>query len=131
MAHALPDKLIQWIDSAEFAVIGTIEPDGRPQLSVVWLAYDGGDLLVSTVVGRRKHRNLVADPRCTVIVYPRDKPYEYAEVRGTSTMTEQGGRELIDALAAKYRGLDRYPFDDGTGNVRVVVRITPDKVVVR
>ena len=59
------------------------------------------------------------------------RSYEYAEVRGTSTMTEEGGRELIDSLAAKYRGLDRYPFDDGTDHVRVVVRITPDRVVVR
>ena len=44
-------------------------------------------------------------------------------------MTEEGGRELIDRAAKAYMGLDRYPMDDGTDNVRVVVRITPKKIV--
>ena len=50
-------------------------------------------------------------------------------MRGTVTLTEEDGRERIDALALKYRGWERYPADDGTDNVRVVVRITPEKVV--
>lgn len=125
----LPDEAKAWIDAAEFATIATLLPDGQPHLSVVWIRRDGDDLLVSTVKGRRKHLNLERDPRVSVLVYPRDNPYTYVEVRGTVTMTEEGGRELIDELAAKYRGLDRYPFDDGTDNVRVVVRIAPHKVV--
>ena len=128
---ALPENARAWIDTHEFATIATILPDGRPQLSVVWIARDGDDLLVSTVKGRRKHLNLERDPRATVLVYPRDSPYKYLEVRGTATMTEEGGRELIDRLNAAYNGTERYLGDDGTDNVRVVVRITPDKVVVR
>ena len=128
---SIPENARAWIDNHEFATIATILPDGRPQLSVVWIARDGDDLLVSTVKGRRKHLNLERDPRATVLVYPKDSPYNYLEVRGTATMTEEGGRELIDRLCAAYTGGDRYPGDDGTDNVRVVVRITPDKVVVR
>ena len=127
----LPDAAKAWIDGHEFATIATVMPDGRPQLSVVWVARDGDDLLVSTVKGRRKHLNLERDPRATVLVYPRDSPYTYLEVRGSVTMTEEGGRELIDRLCKAYTGGDRYPGGDGTDNVRVVVRITPDKVVVR
>lgn len=118
------------LDSPEFATVATLLPDGSPHLSVVWVERDGDDVLFSTVVGRRKHRNLLADPRVSLLVYPKDNPYSYVEIRGTITMTEEGGRELIDRLAGKYRGLDRYPFDDGTDNVRVVVRVTPTKVVV-
>lgn len=126
----LPDDAKALFDAKEFATIATIEPDGRPQLSVVWIERDGNDLLVSTVKGRRKHRNIEKDPRVTVLVFPKDSPYSYVEVRGTATMSEAGGRELIDRLGNQYRGWDSYPGDDGTDNVRVVVRITPEKVIV-
>jgi PPOX class probable F420-dependent enzyme len=131
MTAVLPDTAKAWIDAHEFATIATIEPDGRPHLSVVWIAYDGDDLLISTVQGRRKHKNLERDPRATVLVYPRSQPYSYLEVRGTTSMTTEGGRELIDALARGYTGADRYTMDDGTDNVRVVVRLTPEKVILR
>jgi PPOX class probable F420-dependent enzyme len=127
----LPEGARAWIDAPEFAVVATIQPDGRPQQSVVWVERDGDDILFSTVKGRRKHLNIEADPRVDLLVYPKDAPYSYVEVRGTASMTEEGGRELIDRLAGKYMGADRYSMDDGTDNVRVVVRITPDKVIFR
>lgn len=126
---ALPDSVKPWFDAPEFAVIATVLPNGSPQQSVVWIERDGDDLLVSTVKGRRKHLNLERDPHVSVLVYPRENPYSYVEVRGTATMTEEGGRELIDRLCNAYTGAERYTMDDGTDNVRVVVRITPDKVV--
>jgi PPOX class probable F420-dependent enzyme len=129
MTVQLPEKVKAWFDSAEYATIATIEPDGRPQLSVVWVSRDGDDILVSTTEGRRKHSNMVRDPRATVLLWPKESPYTYVEVRGTVTMTSEGGRDLIDALAKKYTGADRYAWDDGTDNVRVIVRITPEKVV--
>jgi PPOX class probable F420-dependent enzyme len=126
---AIPDSVKPWLDSPEFAIFATLLPDGRPHQSVVWVARDGDDLLVSTVKGRRKHKNLLEDPRVSILVYPRDNPYSYVEVRGTASMTEEGGRELIDQLCNEYTGAERYTMDDGTDNVRVVVRITPDKIV--
>ena len=117
------------LDEREFAVLSTIEPDGQPQSSVVWFERDGDDLLMSTVKGRRKHGNLERDPRATVLVYAKDNPYSYVELRGTVTMTEEGGRELIDRLCHAYTGADRYTGDDGTDDVRVVVRLTPSKVI--
>lgn len=127
----LPEKAKVLLDAPEFATIATLNPDGQPQLSVVWIERDGDDVLVSTIKGRQKHRNIERDPKVTVLVYPKDSPYEYAEVRGTATMTEEGGRELIDRLCTQYTGGDRYKGDDGTDNVRVVVRISPTKVVIR
>ena len=115
----------------QFAIISTVEPDGRPQSSVVWYERDGDDVLISTVEGRRKHQNLVRDPRATVLVYDADNPYSYVEIRGHVEMTTEGGRELIDNFAQAYQGWERYPADDGTDNVRVVVRVIPDKVVAR
>lgn len=125
----IPDEAKALLDAPEFATIATLMPDGQPHLSVVWVERDGDELLVSTIKGRRKHLNLERDPRVAVLVNPKEKPYSYVEVRGAATMTEEGGRELIDRLAHKYMGIDRYTFDDGTDNLRVVVRITPTKVV--
>ena len=119
------------LDAPEFATIATLQPDGQPHLSVVWIERDGDDVLVSTVKGRQKYRNIERDPRVAVLVYPKDAPYSYVEIRGTAEMTEEGGRELIDRLARQYRGWERYPSDAGTDNVRVVVRIKADKVVNR
>jgi PPOX class probable F420-dependent enzyme len=131
MSVPIPDLAKAWLDSPEYATLATIEPDGRPQLSVVWVERDGDDLLVSTIEGRRKHGNLVRDPRATLLVYPASQPEDYVEVRGSVTITREGGRELIDRLARAYDGVERFTGDDGTDRVRVVVRISADKVVVR
>jgi PPOX class probable F420-dependent enzyme len=128
---ALSDDAKAMLDAPEFATIATLNPDGQPQLSVVWIERDGDEVLVSTIKGRQKHRNIERDPKVTVLVYPKANPYSYTEIRGTATMTEEGGRELIDRLCLAYTGNERYPGDDDTDNVRVVVRITPTKVVSR
>lgn len=130
MPASLTDTAKALLDGTNFATVATLEPDGQPQLSPVWVKHDGGDVLFSTTVGRRKHQNIARDNRVTVCVIDHDNPYRYVEVRGIATMTEEGGRALIDEFAKKYRGLDEYPYDD-PGTVRVVVRVTPYKVLDR
>ncbi len=129
MSASLSDGAKALFDLPVYVTMATINPDGQPQLSVVWASRDGDDVLISTVQGRRKHLNLLRDPRLTVLAMYPDDPYRYVEVRGTASMTTEGGRELIDEHARKYRQVDRYAADDGTDNVRVVVRLTPTKVV--
>ena len=97
MTPALTEAQKAMFNEVVCAVVGTINPDGRPQLSVVWVKTDGDDILFSTTEGRRKQLNLVADPRVTILVNPPTNPYSYIEVRGTATMTTEGGRELIDS----------------------------------
>jgi PPOX class probable F420-dependent enzyme len=116
-------------DSAEYVTLATIEPTGQPQLSIVWVTRDGDDLLMSTIEGTRKHRNLQRDPRATVLLSPKDAPWIYVEVRGPVTVTGAGGRDLIEALSRKYTDDERYTYDEGTDHVRLVLRITPTRVV--
>ncbi|MER6516842.1 PPOX class F420-dependent oxidoreductase [Streptomyces sp. NPDC001553] len=132
MSEALSDNLKKLIDDTPvFATVATIQPDGSPQLSVTWLARDGDDLLISTTVGRRKEANLRRDPRATVIINPPNAPYTYAEVRGTVSLTTEGGQELIDALSRKYTGKEYADFNPASKDdaARVVLRVTPRKVV--
>ncbi len=128
MTAQLSDQAKALIDGKAFAVVATVQPDGSPQASVVWVRRDGDDLLFSTTEGRRKHLNLLRDPRVSLVVNPAESPYTYLEVRGEVTLTREGGRELIDELALKYRGEETYRFD-GPDDVRVVVRLTPRKVI--
>jgi PPOX class probable F420-dependent enzyme len=129
---ALSDDLKKYLDDAPvFATVATVQPDGSPQLSVVWIKRDGDDVLISTTIGRRKETNLRRDPRVTVMINPPNAPYTYAEIRGTATLTTGDAQELINELSRKYTGKDYADFNPASKDdaERVVVRITPHKVV--
>ncbi|MFG2354261.1 PPOX class F420-dependent oxidoreductase [Streptomyces sp. NPDC048521] len=131
MSVALPDRIKSLLDDKVFIVVGTVQPDGSPQMSPVWVKRDGDTLLFSTTVDRRKKKNLDRDPRVTVVVMNPEQPYEYAEIRGTAEMTTEGGPELIDELSQKYTGKKYADFNPASADdaERVVVRITPRKIV--
>ncbi|MEU6381938.1 PPOX class F420-dependent oxidoreductase [Streptomyces bauhiniae] len=131
MSAALSDRLKSLLDTPVFIVVGTVQPDGSPQMSPVWVKRDGDDVLISTTVDRRKEKNLKRDPRVTVVVMDPENPYEYAEIRGTAEMTTEGGQALIDELSLKYTGKKYAEFNPASANdaERVVVRISPRKVV--
>ncbi|WP_030342026.1 PPOX class F420-dependent oxidoreductase [Streptomyces sp. NRRL S-1022] len=133
MSAVLSDRLKSVLDGKVFIVVGTVQPDGSPQLSPVWVMRDGDDILFSTTVDRRKYLNLDRDPRVAVAVLNPDEPYEYAEIRGTAEVTTDGGPELIDRLSRKYTGKDYADFNPASAQdaQRVVVRIRPRKVVGR
>ncbi|MEU9205259.1 MULTISPECIES: PPOX class F420-dependent oxidoreductase [unclassified Streptomyces] len=133
MTAALSEDLKALLDTPVFVTVATIQPDGSPQVSPVWVKRDGDDVLISTTTGRRKEQNLARDPRVSVVVQPFDAPYTYAEIRGTATLTTEGGQELIDELSQKYTGKKYADFNPASGDddPRVVVRITPRKVVGR
>lgn len=123
---ALPDAARELFDGPNYVTVATIDPDGKPQLSIIWAKRDGDDVLFSTIKGRRKYSNLVRDGRASALVYRADDPYTYAEVRGAATLTDDPSAELINELALKYTG---QPFGDRPGEQRVIVRIIPDRVV--
>jgi PPOX class probable F420-dependent enzyme len=116
------------IDASEHATVATIEPDGQPQLSVVWVKTNGDEVVFSTVVGRRKHTNLLRDPRITLLVFAPDDPDRYVEVRGRALLEDDPDKTLINDLSLRYAG---EPFEDAAENRRVIVRIVASKIVTR
>ncbi len=129
MPTNLPDLGRQLADARTYAVLSTVNPDGSPQSSLIWIKRDGDDLVFSTIRGRRKTGNMERDPRVSVLLYDPANPFSYVEVRGTVSLDESDGRELIDELALKYNGA-HYP-QEPEGPVRVVCRVRPTRVVVR
>lgn len=130
MSVALSDNLKQVLDGKVFVTVATVQPDGAPQASPVWVKRDGDELLFCTTAERVKARNLTRDARVSVVVIDPAAPYNYAQVYGTASVTTEGGRELIDELSVKYTGKDYDTFSGGHGGdgTRVVVRVTPEKV---
>lgn len=124
---ALPERARALFDGPHHVAVATIDPDGRPQTSLVWAKADGGDVLFSTIKGRRKHANLTRDPRVSALVFDPADPYAYAEVRGVAAISDDPGADLIEELALKYTGQS---FGERPGEQRVIVRITPQRVVV-
>lgn len=128
MGVALPDEAKELIDDKSFPTLVTVNSDGSPQSSLMWVTREGDELLLSTTRGRQKDKNLARDPRVSVLVPMTDPQQGYAEVRGRVEVTEEGGRELIDSLYNKYIGEGAFPWD-GPEAVRIVVRVQPEKVV--
>jgi PPOX class probable F420-dependent enzyme len=127
MSVALTDAAKRLLDSNTFAIISTVNPDGGPQSSVVWVKRDGDDVLFSTIQGRRKTLNMERDPRVSICMYDPADPYLYVEIRGPVSMTTEGGRELINELSLRYSGEDFHV--EPPENVRVVCRVTPDRMI--
>ncbi|HUJ07700.1 MAG TPA: PPOX class F420-dependent oxidoreductase [Streptosporangiaceae bacterium] len=125
MAFSFSAATLRLLDGRNYAVLATVNPDGSPQTSAMWVGRDGADLLFSTVAGRVKHRNMARDPRVSVTVLDVEDPENYVELRGRVTITPDIGRAVDTALSWKYDGKD--PDDDKPGAVRVVVRMAVEK----
>jgi len=125
MGIPLSDAALRLVDGRNYAVLATVNPDGSPQTSVIWVGRDGNDLLFSTVEGRVKHRNMLRDPRVSVSVIDSADPENYVELRGRVSMTPDVDRQLDTRLSWKYDGKD--PDPDRPGAVRVVVRVVVEK----
>jgi PPOX class probable F420-dependent enzyme len=126
MGIPLSDAVRKLVDGKNYATLATINADGSPQTSAMWVSLDGDDLLFSTVAGRLKERNMRRDPRVSATIMDREDPENYTEIRGTATITEEGGRELDNDLSWKYDSRDA--GEDAPGAVRVVVRVAARKV---
>jgi PPOX class probable F420-dependent enzyme len=123
----LTDKVRTLFDGKNFAVLSTLEPDGRPQSTVVWVKRDGDDILLALPKSRRKTANLMRDPRATVVIFDAASPYESVQVQGTASLEDDPDGTLADDLSHKYTG-GPYPGFAGPNPQWVSARITADKV---
>src|SRR6476659_8566349 len=119
----LTDTEAQLFLDPNFGVVGTVGPNGAPQTSVVWVDFDGENVVFNTTRPRAKGRHLERDPRVSISVYDREDPYRYVEVEGTAVLEDVGANDHIHKLSHKYKGRD-YP--DPTG--RVIVRVRPERI---
>ena len=128
MAATIPSSHQDLLQKPAFASLATLNPDGSPQVTPVWFEYDGTNIVVNTARGRVKDRNLQREPRVALSISDPENPYRYLGIQGRVTeMTEKDADAGIDRLAKKYLGKDKYPWK-GPNEVRVIVRIAPEKI---
>ena len=126
MSQVIPEKYGDLFQKRAFASLGTLMPDGRPQVTPVWVDFDGEHVIFNSAKGRQKDRNVRRDPRVSMAIIDPDNPYRYIEIRGSVVeITEEGADDHINKLAKKYLGVDKYPYRQAS-EVRVIYKIQPE-----
>ena len=124
----IPEQYRDLFTKKAFAHLATAGPDGAPQVTPVWVDFDGTHVRFNTAKGRVKVRNLARDPRVALSIQDPDNPYRYLQIRGRVVeVTEKGADDHIDALAKKYTGQERYAHRR-PGEVRITVKVLPEKI---
>ncbi|MDP9498882.1 MAG: PPOX class F420-dependent oxidoreductase [Thermoproteota archaeon] len=126
----LIEPVIKIIKDKNFAFLGTIMKDGRPQVSPIWIDIDDNNniILFNTAQGRIKHKNISRDPRVSLSLVDKNNPYSMVTIQGTVIeQTTIGADEHIDKLAKKYLNIDRYPSHSPSIK-RVICKIKPEKM---
>jgi PPOX class probable F420-dependent enzyme len=125
---AIPAEAKHLFENKDFAHVATVNKDGSPQVSAVWIGLDGDLVTFNTVEGRVKANNLHRDERVAISIHAQDNPYENLIIQGkVAEMTQDGADADIDALAKRYLDADSYPYRQ-PGEERVLVKIEPEKV---
>jgi len=134
-ACSIPADYRDLLEGRVYAALATVMPDGRPQSTVVWCDYDGTHVLINTMRGFRKEKNMRATPRVTLLAYEQHNPLRSLEVRGTVVeMTEAGALQHLDGLSLKYIGRAPYfgecvPAELKEREFPVLCRIAPTHIV--
>jgi PPOX class probable F420-dependent enzyme len=125
---SLPDALLDLLRKPSPCFFSTIMADGSPQVTETWVGTDGDHLIVNTVVGFVKARNVERDPRVALAIQDPANPFRYIQVRGeVISATTEGGVESIEALSQKYTG-QPYPRYGGRDQQRLVLTIKANSV---
>ncbi len=120
------------LESAALAHLVTVNPDGSPQVSVVWVGVDGDEIVAGHVPNNRKVQNIRRDGRVALSIETDQRNEmgltEYLVVKGTARITEGGAVELLRKLAKTYQGPDAdfLPGDGLPGGYVTHIRV--DKI---
>jgi PPOX class probable F420-dependent enzyme len=106
----------------EFATLGTVGPDGRPQLSEVWFLAEDDAVAISLNTSRQKTKNLRANPAASVFLLDLAVPYRYLEIRGDAEITPDDDYAFADKVGAKYQADLRAHDLPGHSRVKVIIR---------
>lgn len=127
MTAKIPESHRDLFDRKSLAHLATIMPDGSPQVTPVWVSYDGEHVLVNSARGRVKDRNMIERPRVALNIQDPDSLYRYLLIRGTVIEhTTEGAQAHINALTLRYVG--QREFVTPEGQVRVLYKILPEHV---
>ena len=132
-AAIIPASHLDLLTRPVCGVLTTLDADGQPQSSLVWVDFDGVCPCVNTTLERQKGRNLLADPRCSLLVVDPDDTSRFLQVRGDAELVRDGAIEELDELTRRYTDHPCfyghvYPEAQAARETRVICRIHPRRV---
>ena len=113
----IPESHRDLLNGPRVAALTTLMPDGQPQTTVVWCNFDGTCVLVNTMRGFRKEKNMRANPRVTLLCYDPRQPLRYLEIRGT----------VVEMTDSQYYGYV-FPLERRERETRLLCRIHAKKI---
>ena len=133
MSATIPENLKDLLEKPIVVGFATINPDGQPQVTPVWCSLEGDQIWINTAVGRRKDKNVRAQPKVTVLAIDPTDPGHWIEVRGEVVEFDESSAALDHAnkLSWMYDGNDDFFGDDlarKEREQRVIYKIQPNKV---
>ena len=124
----LPESLVDLLRRPSLCFVTTVMPDGSPQITETWVDTDGKHIVINTVQGFQKVRNVSRDPRIAVAIADHENPSRYYAVRGRVVdLTEHGAVDHIEHLSQKYLGTP-YPWFGGRNQTRLIATIEADRI---
>jgi PPOX class probable F420-dependent enzyme len=128
MPQTISPGFLKLLREPAFCQLATLMPDGSPQITQVWVETDGEHILINTIEGSQKEKNVHRDPRVAVNVVDPTNAWRIAMVRGRVVeVTTEGAVRQIDRLAKKYLDEETYPFHR-PDRVRTTINIAPEKI---
>jgi PPOX class probable F420-dependent enzyme len=127
----LPADVRDRLEGTNFWHVATVNPDGSPQVTPMWVMTRNGHIVLNTALGRRKARNLDQNPRVALSLTDPDNTYKSLQIQGrvVDTITGDQAEADIDTLSEKYTGQTPYPWR-GPNERRVTFLVEPTKVMV-
>ena len=125
----LTDKAVALLKGKNYAHIATINKDGSPQVTPVWVETDGTNVIVNTAIGRVKERNIARDSRVAVSIFDMSDPYSWVSIDGkvVRKVTGKEADDSIDSLSYKYTGNKKYQ-GRRPGEERIKLIIAPTHI---
>lgn len=126
MPAAIPPEYHDLLTGRNYAHVATLMPGGQPQVTPVWIDFDGEYVIFNTAEGRQKARNLDRDGRIAISVHDQQKPERYLQVRGVvAERVTEGALDHINKLSLRY---NNRPYNLPEGQVRVIYKVRPVRV---
>jgi len=133
MSKPIPGSHQDLLTRPIHGVLTTLMPDGQPQSSLVWCDFDGECARVNTSRERQKGRNMLANPKVSLLIVDPDDTSRYLEIRGTAELLEEGALEHLDQITRQYTTRPQYygyvfPVEKKDHETRVICRIHAKKI---
>ncbi|MHA1984465.1 MAG: PPOX class F420-dependent oxidoreductase [Candidatus Hodarchaeales archaeon] len=134
MNKEIPESHLDLVKNPYHGVLTTIMPDGQPQSSIVWCDYDGKNILINTTKERQKGKNMILNPKASIIIIDPSDVGRFISIRGNVEIIEENASTHLDEITRKFTKYQHYygniyPLEQKEKETRIICKIKPIKII--